>query len=75
MLLETNGLSVVEIERCGVGDEWFKCCGHREKTNVWVHAQHTCRQDDTRLDHKVTRLTILSGSLADQPRGSWDRRC
>ena len=30
MVLETNGLSVVEIERCGVGDEWFKCCGHRE---------------------------------------------
>ena len=29
-MLETNGLSVVDIERCGAGDEWFKCCGHRE---------------------------------------------
>ena len=29
-MLETNGLSVVDIERCGSGDEWFKCCGHRE---------------------------------------------
>ena len=29
-MLETNGLSVVDIERCGAGDEWFKCCGNRE---------------------------------------------
>ena len=33
-MLETNGLSVVEIERCGVGDEWFKCCGEIERCGV-----------------------------------------